>query len=151
MRDYVFQLEGGTSSVFSPEQRYSVAKAQLDADDAANAKTPGTVDFSDYKSAADAFLAESRDANGSTLAYFADLQRVTNAVNSDIASTTASITAPDLDLSPVTNAVNDQTTAVTALLSQISTRIATLNGNTSSVATASYAVSLSDPRYIGLN
>lgn len=117
MREYLFQLTGGTSSPLSPESRYSTASAELAGLDAKRA-SGGKVDFADYQSVADAFLAASRDANGSTLKYFADLKKVTDTVQAMI-DEQGGVKVPEIDFSPVVNAVDAQTQALLAALAAL--------------------------------
>lgn len=107
MRDYLFELTGGTSSSLSPESRYSTASAELAGLDAKRA-AGGKVEFSDYQSVADAFLAASRDANGSTVKYFADLKKVTDTVQAMI-DEQGGVTVPEIDFTPVVSSIDNQT------------------------------------------
>lgn len=108
MRDYLFQLQGGTASVLSPEMRLMNARAELDRLDAERA-AGGNVDFGQYQTVADAFLAASRDAQGSTLGFFADLGRVTNTIQQWITQQQEqAANVPVIDISPVVQSLDDQ-------------------------------------------
>jgi hypothetical protein len=83
MRDYIFQLKGGTASPLSPQLRYLTTRAELESLDTRRAAGE-TIDFDQYKTVADAFLAASRDYQGSSLSFFADMKRITDTVNAMI-------------------------------------------------------------------
>lgn len=112
MREYIFQLEGGTSSPLSPELRYSTASAELASLDAKRA-SGGKVSFEDYQSVADAFIAASRDRNGSNTTFFADIKRVTDTVQSMI-DEQGGVTTPEIDFTPLITATQQQTAALIA-------------------------------------
>lgn len=128
MRDYLFQLTAGQNSVLSPQLRYLNSRNELNALDAKRAAGQ-TVDFDQYRTVADAFLAASRDYQGSTTSYFSDLQRITTTVQDWLSSeqSRASQNLATLDFSGLTTAVNNQTTVQTSILNQINVGIAALN------------------------
>ena len=130
LKDYLFDLTAGNSSPLSPQLRYQNSLAELNRLDALRA-SGATVDPSQYRAVADAFLAASRDYQGSTVGYFEDFRRVTSTIESWIASeqARASTTLPSIDFTPLTNAVNNQTNVTTALLQQISNNIAAAINN----------------------
>lgn len=129
MRDYLFQLTAGPQSVLSPQLRYQNSLAELNSLDAKRAAGQN-VDFNQYRTVADAFLASSRDYQGSTTGFFADMQRITNTVQNWITSEQSRTSnLPTLDFQPVTTAIENQTTVQTAILQQISSNIAALGIN----------------------
>lgn len=148
MKDYLFSLTGGTSSVLSPESRLATSRSELDRLDALRA-SGGKVDFGQYQSTADAFLAASRDAKGSTTGFFADLARVTSTVSGLIDAEKAKVaTTPPIDFTPVVASLDYQTAVLAGLLADIrdGTYSTTLNA-----ASASQSVRLSDARYMNLS
>lgn len=134
MRDYLFELRGGTGSPLSPQLRYQTTRQELDRLDAIRA-SGGSVDFADYRSVADAFLSASRDMQGSSLGFFNDMRRVTQSVqdwSEGLAGAPSVVpTYPTVDIAPVVNATNTQTNVVGGLLGDI--RDILLNGGGGSV------------------
>lgn len=119
MRDYLFQLRGGTSSPLSPELRYLAAQGELNRLDATRA-SGGNVDFGQYQSVSDAFLTASRESQGSGMAFFQDLRRVTETVSSWIDREVAANTlAPSIDFTPVVAATDNNTTVIAGHLGTI--------------------------------
>lgn len=127
MKDYLFELRAGTSSVLSPQLRLQNARAELDRLDALRA-SGGNVSFDQYRTAADAFLAASRDFNGSTLRYFGDFERITTTIERWLAADTArqNTNLPSVDFAPVVSVLTNQTNVTTALLQQVNANLANL-------------------------
>jgi tape measure domain-containing protein len=127
LKDYLFDLTAGTSSILSPQLRYQNSLSDLNKLDA-DRVSGKTVDANQYRSVADAFLSASRDYQGSTTGYFDDFRRITSTIENWITSEQARATAtlPSIDFSPLTAAVNNQTTVTAALLQQIANNMAVL-------------------------
>jgi tape measure domain-containing protein len=147
LKDYLFDLTSGTSSVLSPQLRYQNSLTELNKLDADRASGIN-VDASAYRSVADAFLSASRDYKGSTTGYFDDFRRITSTIENWISSEQARATTslPSIDFSPMTAAINTQTTVTTALLQQINNNIAAIaNGGSGLGANDNGATSGQEP------
>lgn len=129
MQDYLNDLKGGSSSPLSAQIKYANTLASLTQLDAKRA-SGGAVDFADYQAKADAFLAASREFNGSNATFFRDFERITSTVqgliNAEMNKVTS--TAPTVDFTPVVAAVQEQTTVTGNLLQLIAQRLAAMNG-----------------------
>lgn len=151
MKDYLNELKGGSSSPLSAQIKYANTLAALTQLDAKRASGKA-VDFDDYQTAADNFLAASREFNGSNSTFFRDFERVTSTVQRLINAETNKVTttAPTVDFTPVVNAVQEQTTVTTNLLDQIAKLLAGRNGagtGTTTTAANDAASALAMARY----